>query len=104
MIFDELIVSLLVMEVEWLFELVDVLCCDGVVILLVLYWFGDLCCIVDCVVIVCDGWIVVDLVVLIDFDVVVEMMIGWLLLCMCVVVLEWVVLVEFGFGLGFSVW
>lgn len=77
LIFDELIVMLIVCEVELLFEQIDWLKVCGVVIVYILYWFEEFVCVVECVVVLCDGWFVYvgDMVVMM-FDGFVMLMVG----------------------------
>lgn len=63
LIFDELMVMLSVYESVMLFECIDVLCCEGVVIVYIFYCLDELVCIVDCIVVLCDGKLVIDVLV-----------------------------------------
>ena len=76
LILDEPTASLSAPEAERLFALLDTLRAEGVAILLVSHRLGDLRRLADRVAIVRDGRIVADLRPPIDFDAVVETMIG----------------------------
>lgn len=58
LILDEFMVMLINCEVELLFLCIECLCVEGVVIIYILYWLEELKCIVDCIVVLCDGKLV----------------------------------------------